>query len=155
MAVSHPEVLTDPHWGALATQLDRIADAGGDVAALLAEVTAERALPAQHPARSLDYRLHDAMPQLPRPLPPGSLGDPTRGAAPDPSGHPPTPPYRPIGRAMSRLHTRCLSTGPCGYAAAGPEAPTPSLSAAQLSGSRHERTHHIRRRARRAGRHRA
>jgi len=65
IAANHPSVVTDPHWDALAAQLDRIHAAGGDVAALVAQVTSERALPADHPARSLDYRLADFTPSTP------------------------------------------------------------------------------------------
>jgi N12 class adenine-specific DNA methylase len=65
IAANHPRVVTDPHWEALAAQLDRIHAAGGDVAALVAQVTTERALPADHPARSLDYRLAEFTPSTP------------------------------------------------------------------------------------------
>ncbi len=65
IAANHPSVVTDPHWDALAAQLDRIHAAGSDVAALVAQVTSERALPDDHPARSLDYRLAEFTPTTP------------------------------------------------------------------------------------------
>jgi hypothetical protein len=58
-----PRVVADPHWPALARSLDRLDAAGHDVENLLREVTAQRALPAGSPARSLDYRLADAAPE--------------------------------------------------------------------------------------------
>ena len=57
-----PRVVADPHWPTLARSLDRLAAAGHDVRQLLREVTAQRALPATNPARSLDYRLADVAP---------------------------------------------------------------------------------------------
>jgi hypothetical protein len=58
-----PRVVADPHWPALARSLDRIEATGRDVEQLLREVTAQRALPAGSPARSLDYRVADAAPE--------------------------------------------------------------------------------------------
>jgi len=57
-----PRVVADPHWPTLARSLDRLDAAGHDVRQLLREVTAQRALPATSPARSLDYRLADVAP---------------------------------------------------------------------------------------------
>ena len=61
-AAVDPRVPQDPHWPALARVLDRIDANGGDVPSLLAQVTTDRALPPDHPARSLDYRLANAAP---------------------------------------------------------------------------------------------
>jgi hypothetical protein len=57
-----PRVVADLHWPALARSLDRLEATGHDVDKLLREMTAQRALPAGNPARSLDYRLADAAP---------------------------------------------------------------------------------------------
>ena len=101
IAANHPSVVTDPHWDALAAQLDRIHAAGGDVAALVAQVTSERALPDDHPARSLDYRLAEFTPTTPATTqvavgPPGSSGHSPGGdslTGPTPSaGVPPAGP---------------------------------------------------------------
>jgi N12 class adenine-specific DNA methylase/SAM-dependent methyltransferase len=105
---SHPDVLADPHWPALAAQIDRIATTGADIAALVTQVTAERQLPAEHPARSLDYRLANLAPP-PRPTrPPDDVTAPEQRSAPpmghpgqlgrsDPYGPPGTRPTRPFG----------------------------------------------------------
>lgn len=61
-AERQPEILTDPHWPTLAAQMERIVRTGADVATLVEKVTTERALPADSPARSLDYRLANAVP---------------------------------------------------------------------------------------------
>ena len=101
IAANHPSVVTDPHWDALAAQLDRIHAAGGDVAALVAQVTSERALPDNHPARCLDYRLAEFTPTTPATTqvavgPPGSSDrspgpDSLTGATPS-AGVPPAGP---------------------------------------------------------------
>jgi N12 class adenine-specific DNA methylase len=57
-----PRITADPHWPALLAQLERAAANGTDVAALLHEVTTNNALPAEHPARSLGYRVADTAP---------------------------------------------------------------------------------------------
>ncbi|MDT0262291.1 hypothetical protein [Jatrophihabitans lederbergiae] len=58
-----PRVPQDPYWPALVRVLDRIDAQGGDVPALLAQATTDRPLPAEHPARSLDYCLADLAPE--------------------------------------------------------------------------------------------
>jgi len=82
-----PRVASDPHWPALAAHLDRIDATGQDVAALLRQVTVSQALPAEHPARSLDYRLSGAAPDTTSPnrnrmTGPGQPGVPRRPAPP-------------------------------------------------------------------------
>ncbi len=82
-----PRVASDPHWPALAAHLDRIDATGEDVAALLRQVTVSQALPAEHPARSLDYRLSGAAPDTTSPnrnrfAGPGQPGVPRRPAPP-------------------------------------------------------------------------
>lgn len=57
-------ITADPHWPALATALDTLAAAGRDVPAMIDEAIVSRALPADHPARSIDYRLANAAPEL-------------------------------------------------------------------------------------------
>ena len=57
-------ITADPHWPALAAQLDRAAAAGTDIGAVLHQVTADNALPEDHPARSLAYRVADVVPDL-------------------------------------------------------------------------------------------
>jgi N12 class adenine-specific DNA methylase len=91
-------ITDDPHWSALAAQLERAAEAGVDVAAVLAQVTADNALPQNHPARSLAYRVADVMPDLRsparmRPAEPGRAPRPTAPPSPAPSIAPDT--YRP------------------------------------------------------------
>jgi hypothetical protein len=93
---TQPAVLDDPHWPALAAQMDRIAGAGADVAALVDQIIAERALPADHPARSLDYRLSNAVPPPPT-THQGSGTVPAAGedaASPAPDAFTRTPPAR-------------------------------------------------------------
>ena len=83
-----PRLLSDPHWLALAGALDRVELAGADVTATLALALADQALPVQHPARELHYRLVQvstaaATPYTSAPapsLPPSRLSPP--GAAP-------------------------------------------------------------------------
>ena len=85
----HPSVTTDPHWPALAALLDRIDSAGGDVHDLLDQVLRDRALPADNPARSLDYRLSDAAPRPhPRHRPSPALQPATRPPPPPPQYDP-------------------------------------------------------------------
>jgi hypothetical protein len=48
----------------LAAQLERAANTGTDVAAVLAQVTADEALPDDHPAHSLAYRVADVVPDV-------------------------------------------------------------------------------------------
>ena len=86
----HPTVTADPHWPALAALLDRIDRAGGDVPALIDHVTRDRGLPTDNPARSLDYRLSDTVPALPRTD--GQSYEPSTTAMPPP---PPAGPSRP------------------------------------------------------------
>ena len=80
-------ITADPHWPALAAQLERAANTGTDVATVLAQVTADNALPDDHPARSLAYRVADVVPDLRSPAR-------MRSPEPDPTRHPmtPTPP---------------------------------------------------------------
>jgi N12 class adenine-specific DNA methylase len=78
-------VTADPHWPALAAQLERAAATGTDVAAVLAQVTADNALPDDHPARNLAYRVADIVPDLRSPAR-------MRPAAPDPTPRPIAPP---------------------------------------------------------------
>ena len=93
-AAIHPGIVTDPHWPALAAQLDRIHATGGDVPVLLAVATADRPLPDRHPARSLDYRLVTAAPTLARrPTLTGNTNPVVRPPAPPP---PPPAPPRPV-----------------------------------------------------------
>jgi hypothetical protein len=77
-------ITADPHWPALAAQLERAANTGTDVAAVLAQVTADNALPDEHPARSLAYRVADVVPDLRSPAR-------MRPPEPDPTPHPPPP----------------------------------------------------------------
>jgi hypothetical protein len=89
----HPTVTADPHWPARAALLDRIHRvhrAGGDVPALIDHVTRDQGLPTDNPARSLDYRLSDTMPALPRTD--GQSYEPSTTAIPPP---PPAWPSRP------------------------------------------------------------
>ena len=77
-------ITSDPHWPALAAQLERAAKTGTDVAAVLAQVTADKALPDEHPARSLAYLVADVVPDLRSPRPHPALGtgpDAPNGAA--------------------------------------------------------------------------
>jgi len=83
-----PRVPQDPHWPALVRVLDRIDAQGGDVPALLAQATTDRPLPAEHPARSLDYCLADLAPD------PGAAAR-TRFEA-DQHARPVTPPPPPV-----------------------------------------------------------
>ncbi len=53
-------VVDDPHWPALAAALTRAEQAGTDVATVLRDLTDKQALPDDHPARSLHYRLIDS-----------------------------------------------------------------------------------------------
>ncbi|MDQ1718037.1 MAG: hypothetical protein QOE89_1990, partial [Pseudonocardiales bacterium] len=78
-------ITADPHWPALAAQLERAAANGTDVAAVLAQVTADNALPDEHPARSIAYRVADVVPDLRSPAR-------MRPPEPDPTPHPMTPP---------------------------------------------------------------
>jgi hypothetical protein len=86
---AHRAVLADPHWPALAAQIDRIAATGADVAALVANITAERELPDDHPARNLDYRLANAAPPPPTTRP-GEHDAPPPGVT-NPAAGPSTP----------------------------------------------------------------
>ncbi len=90
-----PRVLDDPHWPALARSLDRIAASGHDVEQLLREVTSRRSLPDGNPARSLDYRLADATPDVPA----GSPDQPWLAAPNDPTH---TTPATPISAPQQR-----------------------------------------------------
>ena len=62
VAAIDSRVLADRDWPALARQLDRVAEHGGDVATLLRKVTSDRPLPADHTAASLDRRMCLAVP---------------------------------------------------------------------------------------------
>jgi hypothetical protein len=81
-------ITADPHWPALAAQLDRVADGGTDVGAVLHQVTADNALPDDHPARSLAYRVADVVPDLRSPARMRTDAEP----APAPRTAPPAPP---------------------------------------------------------------
>jgi hypothetical protein len=59
-------ITADPHWPALAAQLERAAAAGTDIGAVLHQVTADNTLPEDHPARSLAYRVADVPQATPR-----------------------------------------------------------------------------------------
>jgi N12 class adenine-specific DNA methylase len=85
-----PQITADPHWPALAAQLDRAAAAGTDVASVLQKATADRTLPTDHPARSLAYRVADAVPDT------SSRGR-GRVDTPPPSGPTPRPAAAPPG----------------------------------------------------------
>jgi hypothetical protein len=80
-------ITADPHWPALTAQLERAANTGTDVAVVLAQVTTDNALPEDHPARSLAYRVADVVPDLRSPAR-------MRPPEPDPTARPmtPTPP---------------------------------------------------------------
>jgi hypothetical protein len=84
-------ITADPHWPALAAQLDRAAATGTDIGAVLQQVTADNALPEDHPARSLAYRVADVVPDLRSParMRTDAEPDPASRAAPPP---PPPPP---------------------------------------------------------------
>jgi N12 class adenine-specific DNA methylase len=91
-------ITADPHWPALAAQLDRAAAAGTDVAAVLHQATANNALPDDHPARSLAYRVADVVPDLRSParLRADTEPDPAPGTAASPAPPSLNPgPYRP------------------------------------------------------------
>ncbi|HEV7195789.1 MAG TPA: hypothetical protein VGN19_07610, partial [Pedococcus sp.] len=81
-------ITSDPHWPALAAQLDRAAAAGTDIGAVLHQVTADNALPDDHPARSLAYRVADVVPDLRSPARMRTDAEP----APAPRTAPPAPP---------------------------------------------------------------
>lgn len=90
-------ITSDPHWPALAAQLDRAAAAGTDIGAVLHQVTADNALPEEHPARSLAYRVADVIPDLHSPArmrTDAELDPAPRTAAPNPPSLNPDP-YRP------------------------------------------------------------
>ncbi len=80
-------ITADPHWPALAAQLERAAVSGTDIGAVLHQVTTDNALPEDHPARSLAYRVADVVPDLRSPAR-------MRTAAPEPAPRtaPPPPP---------------------------------------------------------------
>ncbi|WP_375481062.1 helicase-related protein [uncultured Jatrophihabitans sp.] len=90
-----PRVLQDPHWPALAQSLDRIVAGGHDVEQLLHEVTSRRGLPEGNPARSLDYRLADAAPDV-------AAAAPDRPWSTDPRGPVPSSPSTPISAPQPR-----------------------------------------------------
>jgi hypothetical protein len=69
----------------LAAQLERAANTGTDVAAVLAQVTTDNPLPDDHAARSLAYRVADIVPDLRSPAR-------MRPPEPDPTARPMTPP---------------------------------------------------------------
>ena len=81
-------ITADPHWPALAAQFDRVAAGGTDVGAVLRQVTADNALPDDHPARSLAYRVADVVPDLCSPARMRTDAEP----APAPRTAPPAPP---------------------------------------------------------------
>ena len=56
-----PRLTNDPHWPALARQLDIAYRDGADIAALTRHAAAERALPDEQPAAALHWRLVDAI----------------------------------------------------------------------------------------------
>jgi hypothetical protein len=91
-------ITADPHWPALAAQLDRAAAAGTDIGAVLHQVTADNALPEDHAARSLAYRVADVVPDLRSPARMRTDAEPD--PAPRTAPPPPPPsldpdPYRP------------------------------------------------------------
>ena len=77
------------HWPALAAQLDRAAAAGTDIGAVLHQVTADDALPDDHPARSLAYRVADVVPDLRSPARMRTDADPDPAPR---TARPPLPP---------------------------------------------------------------
>ena len=79
-------IAADPHWPALAAQLERAAATGTDVAAVLAQVTTDNAAD-DHPARSLAYRVADVVPDLRSP-PACGLRDRTRRPPDEPHRRP-------------------------------------------------------------------
>lgn len=81
-------ITADPHWPALAAQFDRVAAGGADVGAVLRQVTADNALPDNHPARSLAYRVADVVPDLCSPARMRTDAEPARA----PRTAPPAPP---------------------------------------------------------------
>ncbi|MGI8678743.1 MAG: hypothetical protein ACR2LX_08680 [Jatrophihabitans sp.] len=85
-------ITADPHWPALAGQLERAAATGTDIGAVLHQVTADNALPADHPARSLAYRVADVVPDLRSPARMRTdAPDPAPRTAPPPPPPPPPP----------------------------------------------------------------
>jgi hypothetical protein len=91
-------ITADPHWPALASQLDRAATAGTDIGAVLHQVTADNRLPEDHPARSLAYRVADVVPDLRSPARMRTDGEPDpapRTAPPPPPPSRDPDPYRP------------------------------------------------------------
>ena len=81
-------ITADPHWPALAAQLDRAAAGGTDVGEVLHQATADNALPDDHPARSLAYRVADVVPDLRSPARMRTDAEPD----PAPRTAPPAPP---------------------------------------------------------------
>jgi hypothetical protein len=81
-------ITADPHWPALAAQLERTAATGTDVAAVIAQVTTANVLPDDQPARSLAYRVADVVPDVRSPAR-------MRDADPDPTPRPTPPPPAP------------------------------------------------------------
>jgi len=82
-----PRLTSDPHYPVLAAALDRIALAGVNVTAALAEATAGAPLPPEHTARALHYQLLDVCPAAVIPY----ADVFTARAAPSRPGPPPTP----------------------------------------------------------------
>ena len=91
----HPSITEDPAWPALLALVDRIDSAGRDIPALIANALRDRPLPDEHPARSLDYRLSDAVPDLARST---ARPQPYQPPAGTPRPQPPTPPCGPPPR---------------------------------------------------------
>jgi hypothetical protein len=94
-------ITADPHWLALAAQLERAAAAGTDIGAVLHQVTADNALPEDHPARSLAYRVADVVPDLRSPARMRTDAEPDPAPRAGPPLPPPSPdpdPYRPAPR---------------------------------------------------------
>ncbi len=87
-AALDPRVVEDPHWPALAAALARAERAGVDVDAVARAAVDDRPLPAEHPARSLHYRLVDACDVALTPAPAGLLP----AAAPPTTERLPIPP---------------------------------------------------------------
>ena len=85
-----PRTLKPSEVAALLDRIHRVHRAGGDVPALIDHVTRDQGLPTDNPARSLDYRLSDTMPALPRTD--GQSYEPSTTAIPPP---PPAWPSRP------------------------------------------------------------
>ena len=79
----NPRLTGDASWPALARAIDRAAATGYDVEAQLPTLANRRALPNEHPVRSLEYRLLDAHPAAADPTHSGLTLGQTRAAEVD------------------------------------------------------------------------